>query len=50
MRFPFSYDESQASKFFNHVPIKRLGRSFEIMSESSEGPEKCCSIISFDFL
>ena len=46
----FSCDESQISKFFNHVPIKGLGRSFEIMSESSEESEKSSSIISIDFL
>ena len=50
MRVSFSCDESQISKFFNHVPIKGLGRSFEIMSESSEEPEKSSSIISIDFL
>ena len=40
MRFPFSHEESQTSKFFNNVPIKGLGRSFEIMTESSEEIEK----------
>ena len=40
MRFPCSFGESQTSKFFNHVPFKGLGRYFEIMSESSENPEK----------
>ena len=50
MRFPFSYDESQTSKFCNLVPIKGLGRSFEIMTESSEDVEKNSSIITIDFL
>ena len=45
MRFPIWYDESQTSKFFNQVQMKGLGRSFEIMTESSEDPEK-----SIDFL
>ena len=50
MKFTFYYDEFQTSKFFNHVPIKGLGRSFEIMSESSEESEKSFSTISIDFL
>ena len=50
MRFPFSYDESQTLKFSNHVPIKGLGRYFEIMTDSSEDPEKSSSIISIDYL
>ena len=50
MRFPFSHEESQTAKFFNNVPIKGLGRSFEIMTYSSEDPEKGSSIISIDYL
>ena len=50
MRFPFSNNESQTSKFFNHVPIEGLGRSFEIINESSEDSEKNSSIISIDFI
>ena len=50
MKILFYYDESQTSKFFNHVPIEGLGRSFEIINESSEDSEKNSSIISIDFI
>ena len=49
MRFPFTHDDSQKSKFFNHVPIKGLWRSFEIMTIRSEEAEKSSGIISIDF-
>ena len=49
MRFSFSCDESQISMFFNQVPIKGLGRSFEIMTIRSEEAEKSSGIISIDF-
>ena len=50
MKFPFYYDEFQTSKFFNHVPIEGLGRSFEMITESSQDSEKNSSIISIDFI